>query len=115
MSRISRGAGMRIVLTALLFIYGVPRLYGQEKKPLVLEHAGEIHAIAVSPDIKLVATAPADNTVRLWNATSGKPVGEPLRHEGHVQGLAFSPDSKLLLSGAADKTARLWDVQTGKQ
>ena len=37
---------------------------------------------AFSPDGKRIVTASADKTARLWDAETGKPIGEPLK--GHT-------------------------------
>ena len=55
-----------------------------------------------------------DKTARLWDATTGKPLGEPMRHEGDVVAVSFSPDGKTIATASDDKTARLWDATTGK-
>jgi tetratricopeptide (TPR) repeat protein len=66
--------------------------------------------VAFSPDGRLALTGSDDETARLWETATGKPVGEPLRHEGVVEAVAFSPDGRLALTGSGDKTARLWEV-----
>jgi WD40 repeat protein len=57
-------------------------------------------------------TASADKTARLWNAATGKPIGEPMKHEGAVLSAQFSPDGQRVVTASADNTARLWDDPT---
>src|SRR5262249_55574570 len=68
-----------------------------------------------SPDGKLIVAASQDKTAQLWDAETGKPIGEPLKgHEREVLSAAFSPDGKRVVTASADRTVRLWDAGTGK-
>jgi WD40 repeat protein/serine/threonine protein kinase len=78
-------------------------------------HKGAVTAVAFSPDDRLLASASADKTVKLWDVVSGKEVRTLEGHADRVTGVAFSPDGRRLASSSADRTVRLWDTATGKQ
>ena len=71
--------------------------------------------MAFSPDGKRIVSGSCDNTVRVWDADTGQPVGQPLTgHTDAVTSVAFSPDGKRIVSGSDDKTVRVWDADTGQ-
>ena len=85
------------------------------RERLVLGHEAAVTSAAFSPDGKRIVTASEDKTARIWDAATGKPIGEPLKgHEDAVMSAAFSPDGKRIVTASDDKTARIWDAATGK-
>lgn len=82
---------------------------------------GKIHAVALSPDDRLLAVAGniGDRKrkiafIRLINFQTGEVKALLKGHINVIYGLAFSPDGNKLILGSADKTARIWDVRTQK-
>jgi WD40 repeat protein len=56
-----------------------------------------------------------DNTVRVWDAVTGKQPQILKEHSSHVMSVAFSPNGRSILSGSKDRTAMVWDTATWKQ
>ncbi len=79
-------------------------------------HANWISAVAWSPDSRRIASASSDNTLHVWDATTGDHV---LKYNGHrvgssVNGVSWSPDGAHIASAGDDQTVQLWDAVTGK-
>ena len=69
--------------------------------------------VAASPNGSFVATASADNIIRLWNRETGE---ASLTLEGHsavITALSFLPDNLRLASASADGSVRFWDLTDG--
>jgi len=72
-------------------------------------------AVAWSPDGKTLAAAQADDTVRLWDAATGRQRGPDLGGASDwLTAVAWSPDGRVVAAAGMDRTIRRWDATTGE-
>jgi WD40 repeat protein len=74
-----------------------------------------VKAVAFSQDGKWLASAAGDNTVKVWEAATGKEQLTFRGHRGRATYVAFTPNGERLLSAAEDKTIKVWERKTGKE
>ncbi|NQE38019.1 AAA-like domain-containing protein [Microcoleus asticus] len=77
-------------------------------------YSSSVWSVAFSPDGLTLASASGDNTIKLWNLQTGKPIKTLTGHSLLVRSVAISPDGLTLASASADNTIKLWNLQTGK-
>jgi WD40 repeat protein/class 3 adenylate cyclase len=73
-------------------------------------HTGTINRIAWSPDGRMLASPSSDNTIRLWDAKTGKCLR---KHESLANCVAFDPMGHLLASGSVEGSIMLWNMASG--
>jgi COMPASS component SWD3 len=69
--------------------------------------------VRISPDGRWIASASADGTAKIWDASTGAHLETLVGHMAGVSCLAWAPDSNTLATGSDDKAIRLWDRVTG--
>ncbi|MDQ1295309.1 MAG: hypothetical protein QG608_3194, partial [Actinomycetota bacterium] len=75
-------------------------------------HGEAVEGATYSPDGDTIATVGQDDTLRLWDARTGKELKVLTEHDRTVSGVSFSPDGTLLATSSWDGTARIWDVRS---
>jgi WD40 repeat protein len=76
-------------------------------------HTKAANSAAFSPDGRRIVSGSDDQTVRVWDASTGAQLQLLRGHTDDVLSVAFSPDGSRILSSGADDTARVWDASTG--
>ncbi|KAM3434215.1 hypothetical protein MY4824_005554 [Beauveria thailandica] len=62
------------------------------------------------PSKRLLVSAGADRTIRVWDVITGYCVKTLQGHGDWVRSVCSSEDGRFLLSSSSDRTARLWDI-----
>jgi WD40 repeat protein len=83
-------------------------------------HEMQMAALAYAPDGKRLASLSFDNTVRVWDTSTGQAIrtlrlgGKP---SGGVdgRGLAYSSGGQRLAAAARSATVKVWDAATGRE
>jgi WD40 repeat protein/serine/threonine protein kinase len=101
---------------------GIWKLHPPRELDALAGHRAEAWAAAFSADGKTLATASDDTgeqqTIRLWDPTSGKQLAGWKGHASMISALAFSPDGGILASASLDSgksgqpNLRLWSTAT---
>jgi serine/threonine protein kinase len=88
-------------------------------------HAGEVTAVAWSPNGKYIASGGNDHTIRIWDARTGADLLSLDGLSGGVPAIAWSPDSTRIASTtagpsvsggppASENAVQVWNATTGK-
>jgi len=75
-------------------------------------HTGPVSSVTFSPDGQRIVSSSVDNTLRIWDANTRQPIGEPLQMTHQAAEVAFSPDSKRIVSYTDERDVRIWDIDT---
>lgn len=78
-------------------------------------HDNSINALKLMSDERRFFSASADNTLRLWDLSTGEVLQTFTGHDTFVNAIALSPDERTLYSGSADGRILAWNPATGEQ
>jgi WD40 repeat protein len=85
-------------------------------KPLrkIGDHTDVVYGVAWTTDVKRMATASFDKTVKVWDTATGAVKLMVKDHTDAVLAVAFSPDGNVLVSGGRDNSVKMFDSSSGK-
>ncbi|OGW43713.1 MAG: hypothetical protein A2X57_06355 [Nitrospirae bacterium GWD2_57_8] len=103
-------------MTACISLPGSTAFAGEKPEVFVqMGHSKSIYSVAFSPDGRSVVSGSHDNTIKLWEESTGREIRTLQGHSLGVLSVVFSPDGRSVLSGSLDNTIKLWDVSTGRE
>jgi WD40 repeat protein/class 3 adenylate cyclase len=94
---------------------------GEEIRSFEEQEEFIVDVAAISDDGRWVATSggmeqrPLSPHVTVWDAASGRPLGEPHATPGGVSALAFDPSGTSLAASRMDGHVEIWDAETGER
>ena len=77
---------------------------------LLTGHTNQVYSVAFSPDGQTLAGGSYDETIHLWDVTTGVHKRTLTGHTSWIRSIAFSPDGTTLASGSADGAVLLWEI-----
>ena len=74
----------------------------------------EITSTNITPNGFRVVSAGLDDTIRVWDISSGQCIYMIEGHEDNITSINTTPDGRRAVSGSWDKTLRVWDLESEK-
>jgi hypothetical protein len=99
-----RQRNFSIVISTLMVLLGtiaaliVAAVYSSKTNQISI--GTPVTALRFSPDGQRVVSAFEDGTARLWDALTGKPLGEPMKHDEQVNSAQFSADGQRVVTAS---------------
>src|SRR6266849_1082838 len=97
-----RTSRFKFLLAASLLLLVAPATDLAQKPELVVQtgHSQNVTSVSFSPDGKTLASGSYDNTVKLWDVSTGAELRTLEGLSQNVTSVSFSPDGKTLASGS---------------
>lgn len=80
----------------------------------VTAYSANDHKIPLPPDMPTDDEAPLDNTVRVWDARTGRPLVIIIEPTSEISLANFSTNGKMIATATKDGTVRVWEAATGQ-
>lgn len=76
-------------------------------------HQKPVLSVVFSPNNQLLASGSSDDTIKVWDITSGACLQTLEGHKNSINSVIFCPNGHRLISGSSDSTIKVWDIDSG--
>lgn len=76
-------------------------------------HSDHVNYAVYSPDGSRILSASDDNTIKEWDARTGKHIRTYIGHSMSVNTAVYNPAGNCILSASSDGSIKEWDILTG--
>ena len=98
------------------FIPSLTHIRGNITTPLmVVPTNARVFSVAFSKDGTKIVSGSEDNSVQVWDTSTGAALQNLNGHTNRVNSVAISHDGIHIVSGSSDKSVRVWNATTGAQ
>ncbi len=77
-------------------------------------HTDTVWSVALSQDGQTLVSGSQDNTIKVWNPTTGELSRTINAQADSVRAVSVSADGKTLAAGNGDNSVKVWDLPSGK-
>ncbi len=101
-----------LVMTGGIGISTLAQDASSESARVMRGHRGSVTSICFSPDGRWLASGGWDQTIRIWDVSTGRQERKLDDHSGEVFSVVFSPDGRFLASCGFDRKIMVWEVSS---
>lgn len=107
-------------IALVLTLCGLPA--DAKRTSVIHSHGGKVFDLVFSPDNKQLASTSVDQTIKLWDATTGQEINTIDVLGQDINSLAFNPDGETIAAywspihgGGDNRAIKLFDLSSGKE
>lgn len=110
-----------IATIIIITVFQMVTAFSQTSPPQIIEskqkltgHEGWVNAVTFSPDGQTLVSGSNDQTLILWELSTGAIKQKLKAYQGRIISVAFSPDGQIIAGNCESGVVVLWDLKTGK-
>lgn len=95
-------------------VVDICNLHSGKKASTLVGHTGCIRSLSFSPDSARLVTGSDDESIKVWDATTGSLICGHSEHNNWILTSIFSPDGSLIVSGSGNGVMIIFEIATSR-